>query len=252
VWGDWGPNAVGPGENGGFGYGWGNQGWGGGAGQGWGNGYGYGNNHVGYDGGATIDIRMPDGTIVIVDLDAGGIVTDVSPGREGQVSVDLTLSTAPSEGYSATEGEVIIAQAPENMSRYNSQRYQKGEQSQVNEEADLRKLGLGAKHVPKATSSTTSTTRVKDGQVSGTPVVVPKPAVGFDIRFNILAGVGFTIVGYAVVAYGLKAGGKAGLGAGLLVGAIGGLGAGMAYPNDTNTVTISVQVSPKINVSVHR
>jgi hypothetical protein len=106
LWGDWGPNAVGPGENGGFGYGWGNQGWGGGAGSGWGNGYGYGNNHVGYDGGATSDIRLPDGTIIIVDWDAGGIVTDVSPGREGQVSVDLTPPPTMSEGWGATEDQV--------------------------------------------------------------------------------------------------------------------------------------------------
>ena len=60
---------------------------------GWGNGYQYGNYHVGYDGGATIDIRLDDGTIIIVDLDAGGIITDVTPGHPGQVTVDLSSST---------------------------------------------------------------------------------------------------------------------------------------------------------------
>lgn len=60
LWGDWGPNAVGPGENGGYGYQWGN--YQGNPGPAWGTGYGWGNNHVGYDGGATY-IDQRDATI---------------------------------------------------------------------------------------------------------------------------------------------------------------------------------------------
>ncbi len=56
----------------------------------WGAGYQYGNYHVGYDGGATIDIRLDDGTIIIVDVDAGGLITDVTPGHPGAVAIDLS------------------------------------------------------------------------------------------------------------------------------------------------------------------
>lgn len=105
LWGDWGPNAVGPGENGGHGYGWGNKAWT--NNNPWGTGYGYGNYHVGYDGGATIDVRAPDGTIFIIDLDAGGVITDITPGHHGKVNIDFTYSLATGNPDDA----IVIGQA---------------------------------------------------------------------------------------------------------------------------------------------
>ncbi len=93
-------NENGWGNNGwGNGNGWGNNGWGNGNGwgnNGWGEAYGWGNYHVGYDGGATVDIRLPDGSVVIVDLDQG-IISDYTPGHPGEVTLDMTPIVAKAE-----------------------------------------------------------------------------------------------------------------------------------------------------------
>ncbi|MDX2106841.1 MAG: RHS repeat-associated core domain-containing protein [Candidatus Melainabacteria bacterium] len=181
----WGNNHTGyDGSNG-----WGNNHTGYEGGNGWGNGYGFGNYHVGYDAGATIDIRLPDGTVIIVDLDAGGIVTNVTPGHPGQVNIDLSPPLIAQAG-TTNEGNEVISPQGRSVKGKGEKAIEEARKMSKKDLKDGRNVGAGvqdpsdpnypgksqSQNRPQPVKTIPQTTDVRDNQTR-TQTQNPAPAI---------------------------------------------------------------------------